>query len=181
MGSEGCQESVGGMNGVSKINGDHRFGTHLRRALWVGWEFNKGTMGLTGTSVPGESCPDPWPSSSCPEISQFISPSMSLEIFKLLSPALELRVSSLRATPSSPIVLCLSQSNPVDCHSHMSWDLSSWHLCPELESLIWSLVPSLLRGDLHNWDTPLCLNYHIVVTGSTWSVSPANLDVDSSL
>lgn len=59
------------MNGVSQFNEELRFGAHLHWATWVGGEFNTGEMAHASTSIPRENYPDPCPSRSYPEVSQF--------------------------------------------------------------------------------------------------------------
>lgn len=72
---------LGELTSVSQVNREQPFGICLCPASWVGVGFN-----TASTSIPGEICLNPSPTSPFPEISQFSSSScMSLLLFKLPS------------------------------------------------------------------------------------------------
>lgn len=87
-----------------------------------------------------------------------VSLRMSLVPFKLLlqrwsSEWVSLWTVPLRKAPGTPAALHLIQpQSSLFFLAHGCGDFSSRHWCSKLGSMVWSREPSLLTGDLHNWD-----------------------------
>lgn len=73
-----------GTNGISQVNGELWFGTHLHQAVWVEAEFNRGTTAPCQHFCPGDHCPTPTPPALTLKLLNLVPSCMSLVFFKLL-------------------------------------------------------------------------------------------------
>lgn len=107
---------LSGVNGVSQLNEQHRFGISLSWACCVRGELHKGKMAPASASIPREKCPCPCPSSTHPEINQCISSGISLAHFELLPLCQSLSQMSLCPCP-------LKAAFSVSCSPLSPWDI----------------------------------------------------------
>lgn len=159
MRSAGNHQS--GVNVISQVNGEHRFGIHLH--LLAGWEklsTKEQWMAPASTCVPGECCLDPCPSSPCLKARQLSSSQYVLGALWAAVPVLESRASEfvseqvhVRAPQEES--LRLQQPSILDTilAGHYG-DSSSQYWCPRLWSPVWVWDPLLFTGDLHSQAIP---------------------------
>lgn len=104
-------------------------------------KLHRETMAPSTAAIPAESCPDPYPSSLCPEISQL---NFSLQVrgtFQAAVPLLLPRVIEFMSLGrQQPLVSVFT--------ARQCGDSFSWHQRPGLGSPAWGWEPLLLSRDL---------------------------------